>query len=284
MQKLSITNSDSLNTLFGEGMLQNNTSVETLEIRKCSFSRPLCRVCLPITLKELMVWECKKLEFLLPEFFKCHHPSLRSLMIHFGTFNLFLSIPLGNFPRCHFLQIVDLEELEFLSISTSDGDPPSFSFLSIYRCPNLVSICFKNMEAACFQLLELVDCPELIFPIQGLPSSLTSLSIIRCNKLTSQVAFGLQGLPSLTSLTISGLSNLISLDGMGLQLLTSLRKLEIRDCPKLQSLTEERLPTSLSLLIIHSCPLLKDRCKFSTGQDWSCIAHIQSILIDDQVL
>ena len=140
------------------------------------------------------------------------------------------------------------------------------------------------MEAACFRSLTLEGCLELIFPIQGLPSTLTSLSIMSCNKFTSQVEFGLQGLPSLTSLSISDLSNLISLDGMGLQLLTSLRKLEICDCPKLQSLTEERLPTSLSLLIIHSCPLLKDRCKFSTGQDWSCIAHIQSIVIDDQVL
>ena len=132
--------------------------------------------------------------------------------------------------------------------------------------------------------LTLQGCPELIFPIQGLPSSLTSLSIMRCNKFTSHVEFGLQGLPSLTSLSISDLSNHISLDGLGLQLLTSLRKLEIRDCPKLQYLTEERLPTSLSLLIIHNCLLLKDRCKFWTGQDWSRIAHIQSIVIDDQVL
>ena len=267
MQKLSITNSDSLNTLFGEGMLQNSTSVETLEIRKCSFSRPLCRVCLPITLKQLMVWECKKLEFLLPEFFKCHHPSLRHLLIHSGTCNSLLSIPLGNIPRCRSLQISFLEGLEFLSILTSDGDPPSFSHLNICWCPNLVSICCKNMEAACFRSLTLQGCPELIFPIQGLPSSLTSLSIMRCNKFTSHVEFGLQGLPSLTSLSISDLSNLISLDGMGLQLLTSLRKLEICDCPKLQSLTEERLPTPISLLIIHSCPLLKDRCKFWTGQD-----------------
>ena len=281
LKMLSITNSDSLESLLEEGMLQNSTSVDTLKIRKCSFSRPLCRVCLPITLKLLIVRRCKKLEFLLPEFFKCHHPSLRNLIIEDGTCNSFLSIPLGNFPRCRFLEIGHLKGLELLSISTSDGDPPSSSGLIIYGCPNLVSICCKNMEVACFRSLTLDDCPELIFPIQGLPSSLTSLSIMSCNKFTSQVEFGLQGLPSLTSLTISGLSNLISLD---LQLLTSLRKLEIRDCPKLQSLTEERLPTSLSLLLIHSCPLLKDRCKFWTGQDWSRIAHIQSIVIDDQIL
>ena len=147
-----------------------------------------------------------------------------------------------------------------------------------------MSICCKNVEAACFKSLKLEDCPELIFPIQGLPSSLTSLKIMRCNKFKSQVEFCLQGLPSLTSLKISGLPNLISLDGMGLQLLTSLRKLEIRDCPKLRSLTEERLPTSLSLLIIHKCPLLKDRCKFWMGEDWPRIAHIQGSVIDGLVL
>ena len=192
--------------------------------------------------------------------------------------------PLGNFPRCRFLMIDGLEELKFLSVSTSDRDPPSFGILDISRCSNLVFICCKNIKAACFQSLRLYNFPELIFPVQGLPSSLTSLEIMKCNKFTSQVEFGLQGLPSLTSLSISDLSNLISPDGIGLQLLTSLQKLEIRDCPRLQSLIEERLPTSLSLLIIHNCPLLKDRCKFWTGQDWSRIAHIQSIVIDDQVL
>ncbi|KAJ9687396.1 hypothetical protein PVL29_016046 [Vitis rotundifolia] len=118
----------------------------------------------------------------------------------------------------------------------------------------------------------------------GLPSNLTSLFIKNCDKLTSQVEWGLQGLPSLTSLEISGLPNLMSLDGMGLQLLTSLRKLQICDGPKLQSLTEERLPTSLSFLTIRNCPLLKDRCKFWTGEDWHLIAHIPHIVIDDQVL
>ena len=144
-------------------MLQKSTSVNTLKIRKCSFSRPLCRVCLPITLKGLTIWECKKLEFLLPEFFKCHHPSLLYLHIYEGTCNSFLSFPLGNFPRCHSLQISYLEGLEFLSISTSDGDPRSFSDLDIFWCPNLVSICCKNMEAACFRSLTRVFYGNTLF-------------------------------------------------------------------------------------------------------------------------
>ncbi|KAJ9687390.1 hypothetical protein PVL29_016040 [Vitis rotundifolia] len=108
------------------------------------------------------------------------------------------------------------------------------------------------------------DChPPLSFTLlMCLPSNLNSLTITNCNKFTSQVEWGLQGLASLPSLKISGLPNLRSLDSLGLQLLTSLQKLEIHDCPKLQSLTEELLPTSLSVLTIQSCPLLKGQCKF----------------------
>ncbi|RVW29927.1 putative disease resistance RPP13-like protein 1 [Vitis vinifera] len=303
LRSLSITNSDSAESLLEEGMLQSNACLEVLSIKKCSFSRPLCRICSPIELKSLAIYECKKLEFLLPEFFKCHHPSIEYLNIYGGTCNsLSFNIRLGKFPRLARIQIWGLEGLESLSISISGGDLTTFDLLNLGRCPNLVSIelpalnisqysifgC-ENLKwllhnAACFQSLTLQDCPELIFPIQGLPSDLTSLSIKNCDKLTSQVEWGLQGLPSLTSLTISGLPNLMSLDGMGLQLLTSLRKLQICDGPKLQSLTEERLPSSLSFLTIRDCPLLKDRCKFWTGEDWHLIAHIPHIVIDDQVL
>ncbi|XP_059597293.1 putative disease resistance protein At3g14460 [Vitis vinifera] len=279
LQYLSIKNSDSLESLLEEGMLQSNTCLRELRIRNCSFSRPLCRVCLPITLKTLDVEECKKLEFLLPEFIKCHHPSLVSLVIIRSTCNSLSSFPLGNFPSLTNLQIMYLKGLESLSISISEGDVTSFHLLHIRGCPNLVSIelpalnfskyyifhC-KNLKwllhnAACFQSLTIEGCPELIFPIQGL-----------------------QGLSSLTSLKISDLPNLMSLDSLELQLLASLEKLEICDCPKLQFLTEEQLPTNLSVLTIQNCPLLKDRCKFWTGEDWHHIAHIPHIVIDDQVL
>ena len=261
LQILSITKSDSLESLLEEGMLQCNTSLEDLTITYCSCSRPLSKVCLPITLKSLKVKYCKKLEFLLPEFFKCHLPSLLVLEILDGTSNSSVSIPLGNFPRVHYLKIGSLIGLEFLSISISEGDLPSLDRLHISWCPNLVSICCKNPKVASFQSLVIEYCPEFIFPIQDLPSSLTSLTISKCDKATSQVEWGLQRLPSLTTLKISRLPNLSSLERMGLQLLTSLRKLEIRDCPR-----------------------LNDRCKFWTGEDWPCIAHIQGIVIDDQVL
>lgn len=162
---------------------------------------------------------------------------------------------------------------------------------------------------ASFQTLILQNCPELLFPVAGLPSTLNSLVVHNCKKLTPQVEWGLHRLASLTdfrisggcedlesfpkesllpstltSLQISGLPNLRSLDGKGLQLLTSVRNLEINDCVKLQSLTAEGLPSSLSFLKISNSPLLKHQYEFWKGEDWHYISHIPCIVIDDQVL
>ena len=326
LQNLNITDFHSLESLLEEGMLQSKTCLQELRIHKFSFSRTLHRGCLPISLKSLSILESKDLEFLLLEFFKFDHfPFLEQLTIGHGPCNSLSCFPLSIFPRLTCLWIIDVEDLESISFSISEGDPTSFDYLGIRMCPNLVSIelpalnfsdcsishC-KNLKsllpnAACFQSLELDACPELIFPIQGLPSNLTSLSISDYDKFTSQIELGLQGLASLrrfsissrceclkvfpkegllpsnlTSLTISNTPNLKSLDSKGLQLLTSLQLLNVCNCPNLKSLTEERLPTSLSSLIVSNCPLLKDRCRFGKGKDWHHIAHIPHIWIDGQ--
>ncbi|KAL6328726.1 hypothetical protein AAG906_003412 [Vitis piasezkii] len=265
LQKLSIENADCLESLLEEEILQSNTCLQDLTITKCSFSRTLRRVCLPITLKSLRIYESKNLELLLPEFFKCHFSLLETLDIRDSTCNS-LCFPLSIFPSAQFLTIFH-QRLRESQVAVAQ------------RCM-----------------------------LSGLPSNLTSLSITNCEKFRSQMELGLQGLTSLrrfsisskcedlelfpkecllpstlTSLEISDLPNLRSLDSKGLQLLTTLQKLKISYCPKLQSLTEEGLPTSLSFLTIENCPLLKDRCKFGTGEEWHHIAHIPHILIDDQL-
>ena len=305
LQNLTITDFDSLESLLEEGMLQSKTCLQELRIHKFSFSRTLHRGCLPISLKSLSILQSKDLEFLLLEFFKFDHfPFLEHLTIGHGPCNSLSCFPLSIFPGLIHLWIIDVEDLESISFSISEEDPTSFDFLGIQMCPNLVSIelpalnfsdcsishC-KNLKsllpnAACFQSLELDGCPELILPIQGLPSNLTSLSISDYDKFTSQIELGLQGLASLrhfsirsrceclkvfpkegllpsnlTSLTILDTPNLKSLDNKGLQLLTSLQDLWVGNCPNLQSLTEERLPASLQHLYVGNCPNLKSLSK-----------------------
>jgi hypothetical protein len=88
-------------------------------------------------------------------------------------------------------------------------------------------------------------------------------------------------LPStLASLEIWSLKTLKSLNYSGLQHLTSLGQLTITDCPNLQSMPGEGLPSSLSSLEIWRCPLLDQRCQQGIGVDWLKITHIPNVHIN----
>ena len=72
LQYLAIKDSGSLESLLEEGKLKICTCLQDLRIIDCSFSRTLSRVCLPVTLKSLVIHQSYNLDFLLLEFFKCH--------------------------------------------------------------------------------------------------------------------------------------------------------------------------------------------------------------------
>lgn len=164
----------------------------------------------------------ENVEFLLPALFKCHFPSLERMDILGGTCNSITCFPLGIFPSLAFLQINSLEVLESLSFMIFDEGvpPPSLKGLSIYGCPSLVSVelpalnFFRFTVCNCKQLksllhntascrsLDLQHCPKLIFPIQCLPTGLTSLTIRNCKKLTSRLEVA--SLPALIHLDIDG--------------------------------------------------------------------------------
>ncbi|KAG9441693.1 hypothetical protein H6P81_017547 [Aristolochia fimbriata] len=64
------------------------------------------------------------------------------------------------------------------------------------------------------------------------------------------------------------------------QNLSSLQSLELRSCPKLASLPEKGLPRSLRSCKVDWCPLLTERCKKETGEDWHKIAHIPEVIVE----
>ncbi|XP_027159207.1 putative disease resistance protein At3g14460 isoform X1 [Coffea eugenioides] len=188
---------------------------------------------------------------------------------------------------------------------------PNLTRLEIWYCEKLTSLP-QRMESLLPSLrsLLLLNCPEIeCFPEGGLPSTLQSLAIFDCKKLTSRRReWGLDKLPSLADLTIkspcdevesfpeedwrlpcalqslylSSLQNLKVLNYSALRHLTSLQMLGIYHCPRLQSLPEEGLPASLTELHIANCPLLKPRLEWEKGQDWPKVARIHRVIVDRQ--
>ncbi|KAK9215536.1 hypothetical protein WN944_007541 [Citrus x changshan-huyou] len=60
-----------------------------------------------------------------------------------------------------------------------------------------------------------------------------------------------------------------------------LSSLSIDDCPKLKALPDRLLQkTTLQRLEIYGCPILEERCRKGTGEDWPKIRHILDIEIE----
>ncbi|XP_050209627.1 putative disease resistance RPP13-like protein 1 [Mercurialis annua] len=166
--------------------------------------------------------------------------------------------PLELFPRLKSLRITRCDVLEslFAAESTNLSFTSLFS-LEIRECPNLVSLLRGRFPAPNLARLLLLGCSN----VESFP--------------------GTELLPStLTSLKIWDFQNLKNLDYTGLQHLTSLRELEICNCPKLVSLPEHGLPSTLSSLSIFLCPLLEQRCQKDRGEDWNKISHIRHVKVN----
>jgi leucine-rich repeat protein SHOC2 len=87
-------------------------------------------------------------------------------------------------------------------------------------------------------------------------------------------------LPStINSLELTNCSNLRIINYKGLLHLTSLESLYIEDSPCLKSLPEEGLPSSLSTLSIHDCPLITQQYQKEQGERWHTISHIPDVTI-----
>ncbi|MBA0659892.1 hypothetical protein Goklo_011983 [Gossypium klotzschianum] len=163
------------------------------------------------------------------------------------------------------------------------------------------------------QELEISNCPCLLtFPEEGFPTNLTSLTISKpeileglihwgFHKLTSLKRLAIYGgysdgvmfphegkgmmLPcSLSKLAISDFPNVETLSSKGFQNLPFLECLSIVKLPKLKCLPGRDMLMSLLELYIHDCPLLKESCRRDEGKDWSNIARIPFVQIDNRFI
>jgi hypothetical protein len=179
---------------------------------------------------------------------------------------------------------------------------PNLRKFQIKKCRSLRSLPEKmHIFLPSLETLYINDCPQVdSFPEGGLPSNLNEISIFGCDKLfASRLGWGLQTLPrvrrfsivdksedaesfpdegllptNLTYLLIKNFPNLKYLDTKGLKHLTALEELEIMNCPKLECMSEDGLPTSLSTLRIDDCPLLEKELERKEGEEWVKIAHV----------
>ncbi|KAJ1382312.1 Virus X resistance protein-like, coiled-coil domain [Sesbania bispinosa] len=125
----------------------------------------------------------------------------------------------------------------------------------------------------------------LLRQLQHLPAELQELTIYQINGLymwnDDTKCHVIHGLRSLKKLSIKHCHNLIALPEQ-IRNLQSLRHVEISFCRHLKSLPGGmRYLANLQTLNIRGCPLLDDRCKIETGEDWPKIAHIPNITIVD---
>jgi len=181
-------------------------------------------------LKTLKILNCSELRGNLP----CHLSSIEEIVIE-GCAHL-LETP----PTFHWLSslkkgnINGLGERTQLSLLGSDS-PCMMQHVVICRCVMLLSIPKMILRSTCLQHLELYDIPSLtVFPTDGLPTSLQSLSIKRCENLSflppetwsnytllvsldlwsscdGLTSFPLDGFPALQRLNLSNCRNLDSI-------------------------------------------------------------------------
>ncbi|KAK0600944.1 hypothetical protein LWI29_019865 [Acer saccharum] len=296
LARLQIRYCSKLTTLSSTGQLP--VALKHLEIDNCSeLTALLHKGLLPETLETLKIWNCRKLESIVEKF---HNNKALCEIRTYGCSNL-KSFPEGlhTLSSLHFLYIADCNDFAYFP---KGGFPNSNFSLLIQGCKKLEAL---PSEIHTLSSLEIINCPNMSLPEEGLPTKLSSLGITSLKQYKALMQTGLHNFTSLTGLHIFGKPDGESLqeEDMAITLprtLTSLSigkfpklkylpfkdfedlpcldHLSISNCPDLTSLPS--LPSSLLQLDISGCPLLKEACKRYKGKEWSKIADIPCVKID----
>ncbi|KAJ0850954.1 putative leucine-rich repeat domain superfamily [Helianthus annuus] len=203
-------------------------------------------------------------------------------LVHLTELSIYDCENLESFPDNELPNLTSLKNLEIVNCRSMEASfprgiwPPNLCSLSIGKLKKpILEWGPQNFPTSLVNLRlfggddGVSSCSQLSLL---LPSSLTSLHIIKFEKLES-VSMGLQHLTSLQVLSFFNCRSLKELSHP--QHLTSLQHLFIQECPNMMDLPEMILPSLLSLQIIL-CPKLKERWS-KTGSHWPLISHIPRI-------
>ncbi|KAB2063257.1 hypothetical protein ES319_A10G204700v1 [Gossypium barbadense] len=311
LKVLSIRSCKKLQCLLLDGGGNVNSSnacaLRRLVISDCESLKRINRSELPSTLKQLTISWCQKLELVAQEI--QDNSSLE--LLHISSCDNIKELPQGLSKLKHLQSICISSCSNLISFPESGLPTTNLKVLRLRSC-ELLQTLPKNMY--CFNSLEeltITKCPNVTsFLVEGLPTNLLSLNVEGPNICKPIIEWGLHRLtslkylwiengcrdaesfpqdelgitlpPTLTRLCIYGFPKLESLSSNGFRNLTSLEWLFIYDCPNLKSLLGKNMLSSLLLLQIHKCPVLKERCKKEEGPDWSNIAHIPFVYISNK--
>ncbi|KAL5735645.1 hypothetical protein ACOSQ2_030433 [Xanthoceras sorbifolium] len=300
LKHLHIKSCSELITILPEGQLPE--TLETLAIWYCPKLKSIVdKFHNNKALKSINIMGCDNLESL-PEGLHTLSSLIFLVILDCPSFT---SFPEGGFPNNNLrVSIRFCEKLKALPSGIHTLN--SFQELSISICPNMslseeglptklakLSIhglkqCKPLMEWGLHNLTSLThlsidgrpdgDCFQEEDMRITLPRTLTELWVGEFPKLKSLPFRDFEVLPSLESLKIYNCPELTSLPNPP----SSLKCLQIIECPELISLAS--LPSSLLQLYIRDCPLLKEACKRDNGKEWSKIADIPCVEIDQKFI
>ncbi|PNY14731.1 resistance protein [Trifolium pratense] len=235
-------------------------------------------------------------------------PSLNSFYIS-GKYNQELPSSIHKLGNLESLYFADNEELIYFPDGILRNLSSSLKTLGFHRHSKLKMLPTEIIHLHDLQQLYINDCKnieELPHEVMQRLHSLKELDIVGSDKFKLSSGFqyltcletlaigscsevegfneALQHMSTLKSLTLSDLQNLEYLPEC-IGNLTLLHEINIYQCPKLSCLPKSIQHISgLEILSIHGCPELEKRCQKEIGEDWSIIARVKYIDIQNDGL